>query len=166
MPLVSVPYRFSVRLPAPVDAAYRWATDYRPDDPTLGGGSGTRTIVTLAPDALLLTDTVPSGRGTRSKTRLVRLLPGRHAWTSTHVSGPNRHSQFLYQLRPAGRGGSRLEFTGLHLARMRRRPNASAIAALGRAIARDDRREWLVYARVMARDLGGGPVRRARRGSR
>ena len=104
----------------------------------------------------------PEGRGTDSKTRLVRLYPKRLAWTNTHVRGSSRHSQFLYELAPSGRGTSRLEFTGLQLLRLARRPSARATATLGRTLAREDAALWRVLARAMARDLG---ARRARRSS-
>jgi hypothetical protein len=163
MPLVSVPYRFSVRLPASCEAAYRWSTDYRPDDLALSGRRGTRKVVWLTPDALLLTDTIPKGRGTDVKTRLVRLYPDRCTWTNTHVSGASLHSQFLYELEPEGRNASRLEFTGLQLLRLARRPSPSAIATLGRAIAREDAALWRTLARAMARDLSRGRIRRPSR---
>ena len=121
-----------------------------------------RKVEWLSPDALLLTDTIPKGRGTDSKTRLVRLYPKRLAWTNTHVRGSSRHSQFLYELAPSGRGTSRLEFTGLQLLRLARRPSARATATLGRTLAREDAALWRVLARAMARDLG---ARRARRSS-
>jgi|SRR5208282_3675930 len=163
MPLYSLPYRFSVRLPAPPDAAFRWATDFRSDDLSLSGRVGTRKVDWLTPDALLLTDTIPKGSGTDSKTRLVRLYPKRLAWTNTHVRGSSLHSQFLYELTPSGRGASRLEFTGLQLLRLARRPSARAIATLGRALAREDTALWRALARAMARDLGARRVRRSSR---
>jgi hypothetical protein len=158
MPLVSVPFRFSILLPARPEVAYRWATDYRPDDPALMGVEGTRRIDRLARDVILLTDTVLSGRRRVTKARLVHLIPNRWMWTNTHLAGPLRHSQFLYELRPAGRGRSRLLFSGLQVESARRAPSPAARAARARALAREDARTWHRLARAMARDVG----RRAR----
>jgi hypothetical protein len=153
VPLVSYPFRFSIVLPAPPDAAYRWATDYRPDDLALMGEEGTRRVDRLASDVVLLTDTVRTGRSRVTKTRLVRLLPERRAWTNTHLAGPLRHSQFLYELLPAGRGRSRLTFTGLQVEAARRPIGRAARAARAREIARRDRATWHRLARAMAREL-------------
>lgn len=154
MPLVAFSYRFSVLLPATCDEAFRWATDYRPDDLALMGENGTRRIERLAPGTLLLTDTVRSGRRAVTKSRLIRILPGRRRWTSTHLSGPARHSQFLYELLPAGRGRSRLEFTGLQVERRPARMSPAALARRARDVAREDAAGWRRLARAMARDLG------------
>ncbi len=174
MPLVSVPYQFSVVLPAPPRAAFRWATDYAPDDWARMGQEGIRRIATLTPDAIVLTDTVLRGRSWVTKTRLVRLYPGRLAWTNTHVGGPARHSQFLYELEPAGRGRSRLTFTGRQIERSARPLGPSALAARSRELAREDRALWLHLATVMRRELASEPSsgrrpvprRRRARGSR
>ena len=36
-------------------------------------------------------------------------------WVSTHISGLNKYSQFIYEIRPDGDSGSRLEFTARHI---------------------------------------------------
>lgn len=154
MPAVSVRYRFTVRLPAPPAAAYRWATDFRPDDLARMGEVGTRRVDRLAPDALVLTDTTRRGRGKVTKSRLVRLLPEELSWTNTHIGGPFLHSQFLYRLEPSGRGASRLTFTGLQLEHPSRRPTPAAMRARAREVARADAAAWRRLARAMAQELG------------
>ncbi len=163
MPLVTFRYRFSIVLPAPPDVAFRWATDYRPDDWSLMGQVGSRRIARLAKDVIVLRDTTGVGRDRVTKTRLVRLLPERRAWTNTHLAGPARLSQFLYELRPVGRSRSRLVFTGLQVLRPRRALSASARAREARATARADRELWRRLARAMGRELR--PRRRARTSS-
>ncbi len=162
MPLVSLSYRFTVLLPLPPEAAFHWATDFRPDDLALTGQTGTRTVEWIADDALFLTDTLRTPRGPVTKRRLVRLLPERLAWTNTHLSGPTRYSQYLYELTPVGRRRSRLTFTILQLERSARRPSAAARAARARTVAREDAHTWRTFARAMARDhakrrAGGRP---------
>jgi hypothetical protein len=158
MPQVSFQYRFRVRLPAPPATAYRWATDYCPDDPSRMGQVGSRRIVRLTSDALILTDTIREGRRSVRKSRLVRLMPGSLSWTNTHLTGPRRHSQFLYEISAAGRGASRLTFTGLQIERSSRPLSPRALAARARSVAREDAGTWRRLAREMARDL-----RRSRR---
>jgi len=153
MPRISFRYRFTVLLPAPPDAAYRWATDFRPDDPERLGQVGVRRIERLAPDALILTDTVRDGRATVTKSRLVRLMPERRSWTNTHLTGSRRHSQFLYEISAAGRGRSRLTFTGLQIESAARPPSPRAIATRARSVAREDAAAWRRLARAMGRDL-------------
>lgn len=112
MPLVSVPFQFIQRFPRPAGEVYRWATAYDPKDIFLFGLKGKRKITPLCSDALILADTFIQDDGSRvTKAKLVRLFPERLFWTNTHTTGPNKHSQYLYQLVPEGEGACRLEFT-------------------------------------------------------
>lgn len=154
MSLVAFNYRFRTRLPASADAAYRWATDYAPDDWRRMGRDGTRRIRLLAPGTILLTDRVRVDGRFVTKTRLVRLRPAARAWTNTHVGGPTRHSQFLYRILPRGRRTSVLEFVGLQVEPSARPLSRSALAARARAVAREDAALWRRLARAMAEELG------------
>jgi hypothetical protein len=161
MSLVAFDYRFTVRLPANADVAYRWATDYAPDDPGRMGQVGRRRVERLASGTVLLTDTVRSEHGTVTKKRLVRLRPRERSWTNTHLAGPTRHSQFLYRIIPNGPRRSTLEFVGLQVERAARPLSASALARRARTVAAEDAATWrrqLVPS--MIRDLG---LRRSRR---
>ena len=148
-------YRFSQSFDVPAKAAYQWCTDYRPDDWKRMGKKGTRKIRRLNEDALILTDTVVGESGAVTKKRLVRLNADRLAWTNTHLAGPNRHSQFWYQIVAEGKGRSRLEFTGLQI-NYGRRPSAPRIAEMGKGIKEEDSGMWALLAREMARDLKQG----------
>ena len=163
MPLVAFDYRFSVDLPASADAAYRWATDYRPDDLGRMGQTGRRRIERLAEGTILLTDTVRTTRGTVTKQRLVRLRPRERSWTNTHLAGPTRHSQFLYAIVPRGPRRSTLEFVGLQVERASRSVSASQLARRARTVAREDAATWRRLARAMADELGAPRARRRRR---
>lgn len=153
MPLQRTPYRFSVQLPASRERAFRWATDYRPTDLNLMGEHGRRKVERLAENVLRLTDAYETPRGRVSKVKLVHLLPDRLAWTNTHLSGPARFSQFLYELRPRGRNGSRLHFTGLQVEHVARPATARAVARRAKDLAREDSRAWRRLATAMAREL-------------
>ena len=166
MPLIAFDYRFTVRLPAGADAAYRWATDYRPDDWALMGSRGHRRIQTLADRTLLLTDTVQTDRGSVTKRRLVRLRPDQRSWTNTHVGGPNRHSQFLYRITPRGPRRSTLEFIGLQVEPASRRLSSAQLARRAREVRREDAALWRRLARAMRADLSKSGAGRTRHRTR
>ncbi|HXW36925.1 MAG TPA: hypothetical protein VEJ36_03345 [Nitrososphaerales archaeon] len=149
-----VRYRFSQSFDVPAEAAYRWCIDYRPDDWGRMGKKGTRRIRRINEDTIILTDTVESESGPVTKRRLVRLHPERLAWTNTHLGGPNRHSQFWYQIVSLGRGRSKLEFTGLQV-NYGRRPSPSEIAAIARELRKDDSNMWVLLAKEMSKDKHG-----------
>jgi hypothetical protein len=145
-------YGFSQPFGVSPEAAYRWCTDYQPDDWPRMGQKGTREIEWLNEDTVILTDTVTTGSEQVTKQRLVRLHPERLAWTNTHLTGPNRHSQFWYQVVPVGQWGSRLDFTGLQI-NYGKTPSATRIAAIERELAYDDSKAWVLLAKEMKRDL-------------
>lgn len=150
-------FSFRVRLPASADRAYRWATDYGPEDLAMMGETGRRSVEKLSADALLLTDdVVQDGRRVR-KVRLVRLLPEKRSWTNTHLSGPIRHSQFLYEITPISRHASRLEFTGLQVEHGPRALTAAQRARRAREVRAKDRKAWTRLVRAMRRELGRKP---------
>jgi hypothetical protein len=165
VPLVAFTYRFRVKLPAGAEAAYRWATDYAPDDPARMGEHGRRRIERLTEGALLLTDRVHTDRGLVTKKRLVRLLPKERSWTNTHIGGPITHSQFLYRIQPDGPRRSTLEYVGLQVERSPRALSPAQLARRARTVAREDAGAWKLLARAMAEDLGTGGARRRAHGS-
>jgi hypothetical protein len=159
MPFRRVTYDFRTPLGASRPRAYRWATDYRPDDFDLAGIPGKRHVERLADDLILLTDSFSadpfdSRPGSRTvKQKVVHLYPRRWAWTSTHTSGPARYSQFLYELEPRGRSGSTLHFTGSQVERVARAPTPATVAQRARELRREDSEFWVKLADALARDL-------------
>jgi hypothetical protein len=159
VPLQRVPYSFTIRLPATRDRAFRWATDYRSGDLSLMGFEGRRKVENLTKNLILLTDSfdsdpfgvTPGGRVT--KVKLVHLLPERRAWTSTHVVGPTRYSQFLYELVPEGRQSCRLHYTGFQVERAPRTAAGRSIAQRARELRFEDYRAWRRLAADLRRDL-------------
>lgn len=148
----SLRYGFSQHFGVSADTAYRWCTDYQPDDWARMGEKGIREIEWLNEDTVILTDTVEGAKGKTTKQRLVRLHPERLAWTNTHLAGPNRHSQFWYQVTPVGQGSSRLDFTGLQI-NYGKAPSAARIAAMARQLAVEDSKAWVLLAKEMKKDL-------------
>ena len=154
MPLISVNFEFIQRFKVPAKAAYAWATDYRPDDHELMGRRGRRKIDRICGDTLILTDTIETGGGGRvTKKRHIRLYPERLTWINTHISGPNRHSQFVYEIVPEGRNACRLRFTGREI-RKAGPTSARQLAALVAEERKEDAALWKRLARAMEADLG------------
>lgn len=155
MPATSIPFRFSQHFDFPAAAVYRWATDYRADDIGRFGLKGRRQVKKLCNETLLLTDTFFRDDGCLTKKKLVRLYPERLAWVNTHLSGPNRHSQFLYQLLRLGKNRSRLDFIGRQISDVAR-PTPAKVRALARALRKEDAAIWKRLARAMKAELGQG----------
>jgi hypothetical protein len=154
MPIVTVQYRFRQRFPYSADRAFRWCVDYDPADPTREGLQGRRSVLRLADDAVLLKDTFHSrGSASVTKTKLVRIRARDRSWTSTHVSGPNRYSQFWYRIIPDSRSSCHLDYAGLHLERRTRRPTPAQLRRLAARLSREDSAGWKSLARAMETEL-------------
>jgi hypothetical protein len=154
MPIASVPFKFSHSFRYSAERVYAWATDFQPTDPAIFGRKGLRKVTRLADDVLVLSDTRKEKSGKRvTRRRLVCLYPERLAWTNTHLSGPNKSSQFLYELHPEGKGRSRLEFTGLQLEYLKT-VTPAVIRARAKTIAKEDAATWAIIGRALAKDLG------------
>jgi hypothetical protein len=158
MPLQRVDYGFTIRLPVSRDRAFRWATDYQPDDLALMGFDARRKVERLSKNTLLLTDSFDSdpfaiSPGRRvTKVKLVHLLPRRWSWTSTHVTGPTKYSQFLYELIPEGRNACRLRYTGMQLERASRSGRGRSVAQRARELMLEDSRGWRRFAAALRRE--------------
>jgi hypothetical protein len=148
----SVHYEFSQQFNLPGKAAFYWCIDYRSDDWARMGKNGKRKIKRINEDTLILTDIVVGKRGPVTKRRLVRLNPERLAWTNTHISGPNKHSQFWYQIVATGSGKSRLDFTGMQV-NYGKRPSAATLAKIAKELKADDSRMWSLLAKEMSSDF-------------
>jgi len=153
-----IPYGFSMTLPAPRPWAYRWATDYRPEDFELLEMPAHRAVERLTENLYLLTDTFDADPfGTRRaapsvKEKLVHLYPDRWSWTSTHLSGPARGSQFVYELFPLGGSRSWFRYSGAQVERSKGRPTPASIARRADILRGEDRRGWRNLARAMGRE--------------
>ncbi len=159
MPLQRLRYRFATKLAASRPRAYRWATDYRPDDFELAEIKGSRKVEKLTDDLILLTDSFeedpfdPRPGARTVKIKLVHLFPYRWMWTSTHVSGPAKYSQFLYELTPRGPAASTLHFTGNQVEPVDTRPTQGSMRRRARKLKREDSQLWARLSAALARDL-------------
>jgi len=155
-PGLSIDYSFRQRFPVPAEKAFRWCVDYSPDDRALGGVGGTRNVTWLTSTTVLLEDTVPvSGGRPLHKTKLVHIYPKRRTWVNTHLSGPNHHSQFRYEIIPDGPNASVLLYQGRELRWTGIPRDATSTRALAKRLREEDAAMWKRFAAVMAHDLAG-----------
>jgi len=153
MRVYSVKYGFSQRFSVSARKAYDWCTDYRPYDLSLMKIKGERSIHKITDDTIVLNETTYSKERTVKKTKLVRLDKSHLSWSSTHVSGPYRHSQFLYQVVPVGKKSSKLNFTGLLLCYSTTNLSPTKIKQIAKDERRQDSRSWRHLANAMAENF-------------
>jgi hypothetical protein len=113
---ISVRYHFTQRFVVSAQEAFDWCTDFDSQDNMLMGDKITkRQIAHIADGAIILKDSFNSVAGIIEKQKLVNLYPDQYKWTSTHLVGPNKHSQFLYKITPQNKNASFLTLTAFHL---------------------------------------------------
>ncbi len=150
----SIRYGFTQPFNFPSEAAYKWCTDYDPRDLQRMGETGLRRITRLTEDTIILDDRYHRNGGRITKLKLVRLNPERHSWTSTHLAGSIKHSQFLYEIISEGTNTSHLNFTGLQINYSEKKPSLATIARLAVRLRKEDSNAWKLLAQAMQKDLG------------
>jgi hypothetical protein len=149
----SIWYRFNQRFPVPARKAYEWCTDYSAEDSALMGEEAVeRQIVHLADTTIILTDIFHTRSGRVEKQKLVQLHPDRLCWISTHLTGPNRYSQFIYEISAEGKDASQLDFTALHLEY--EKLDSECVKSLADKLKREDSSAWKRLAKAMAKEVG------------
>ncbi len=143
---LEVRYYFSQRFVVPAQRAFDWCTDFDPKDHVLMGDANAKRQVSHITDAtIILKDMFLSAMGSIEKEKLVQLYPNRLSWTSTHLTGPNKYSQFLYKITAEGKGFSALNFTALHI-----EYDAKADAkVLADRLCKEDSAVWKLLAKTM-----------------
>ena len=150
MPL-TVRYSFNQTFPVSAQRAFEWCTSFNPDDHALMGEEGAERQVTRVTDTtLILRDVFTKATGKMEKEKLVQLYPDQLFWVSTHLTGPNKYSQFLYQISPKDKETSVLHFTGLHLDYEKK----TGAKALSEKLCREDAAAWKLLAKAMVKELG------------
>ena len=149
----SVKYGFNQTLSASAREAFDWCTDYQPYDFALMKEQGKRSIRKINDDTILLTEQIRKGKRTEKKTKLVRLNRPELSWTNTHISGPNKHSQFLYRIEPEGKNRSRLFFRGLLICYSRERLTRSELKKIGKQEREGDSTVWRHLAAALRQDI-------------
>ena len=155
MVAVSIRYEYSQHFRVPAAEAFAWCTDYSPEDHRLMGIKGRRKSTRVTGDTILLDDrTSPAGRAV-NKRKLVRTDPKRLTYYNVHLTGPNRHSLYFYQIVPDGDGESRLDFTGDEVSYPRKTPSKRQLEEMAEAEAAAGRRDWGNLAKAMESELRG-----------
>ena len=156
----STRYKFSQRFNMPAREAYSWCTDFQPEDVSLMGMKGRRSIRHISENAVVLTDRIYRDGSSFSKRRLVLLYPERLSWINTHLAGPNKHSQFLYEIIPEGKKASHLDFTGFQISYdIAGSATPEKIESLAKKLRDEDSDTWKRFARVMEMDTKKNPGR-------
>jgi hypothetical protein len=156
MNLCSFYYHFAQRFQVPAQRAYEWCTDYDPEDPSLMHENAERSVNRVSGSTIILTDLYRVGDNRIKRLKLVNLYPHRLSWTSTHLAGPNKYSQFLYEIVPEGKEASRLEFNGLHLEHESKENKDGKRTELSASRLRDDdAAAWRLLAAEMEKELRG-----------
>ena len=151
----SIRYHFSQRFSVPAGKAYKWCTEYSPQDHALmGEKAAERQITHLTDTTIILTDVFHTSNGRVEKQKLVQLYPDRLSWISTHLTGRNKYSQFIYEISAEGDGASRLNFTGLHLEYEKENLDSASIKSLADKLKKEDSATWKLLAKAMAKELG------------
>jgi hypothetical protein len=73
-------------------------------------------------------------------------------WISTHVSGPNKFSQFLYQITAESAEASCLDFTALHK-EYKENLSQKNLEAITDELRRGDSEMWRLLAAAMKKEL-------------
>lgn len=150
----SIRYRFSQRFCFPASEAYKWCTNYDPQDHALMHENAKREILHITEDTIILRDTHYKNKRRIRKRRLAKLNPDRLSWISTHLTGPNKYSQFHYEIKPQGKNTSRLYFTGVQIEYdEQEKPDDKTIEKLGNKLRMQDSAAWKLLAKEMTRDL-------------
>lgn len=148
-------YHFRQRFCISARKAYEWCTDFAPNDHALMGDEDAgRKIEQVTERTVILTDHFSAGTRNRiEKQKLVKLYPETLFWTATHISGPAKHSQFIYQITGEGDDASHLDFTGIFLDYVHERPSDAEVAELAEKECKADAAAWALLAKAMEKDL-------------
>jgi hypothetical protein len=147
---IAIRYYFSQRFAVPAQMAYDWSTEFDPKDHLLMGDSNAKRQITHVTDAtILLKDVFPLPSGFTEKEKLVQLYPNRLSWTSTHLTGPNKYSQFLYKITAEGKGFSALNFSALHV----EYDDKADAKLLADRLCKEDAAAWKLLAKVMEKEF-------------
>ena len=120
----------------------------------MGEDAAERQITHLTDTTIILTDIFHTSNGRVEKQKLVQLYPNRLSWISTHLTGPNKYSQFIYEISAEGDGASRLGFTALHLEYEKENLDSEGIKWLADKLKEEDSAAWKLLAKAMAKQLG------------
>lgn len=153
----AIRYHFSQRFHVPARKAYEWCTDYDPQDHALMHEDAERQITHISEGTIILKEIFHTSNGNVEKQKLVQLYPDRLSWVSTHLSGPNKYSQFIYEIAAEGDSASCLDFTALHIEHEKENLDNKCIKLLANKLRKEDSAVWKLLAKEMEKELGKSP---------
>jgi len=113
-----------------------------------------REILNISESTILLTDTFYSNNESVKNQKLVCLYPNELSWTSTHLTGPNKYSQFLYKIVPESKKTCRLDFIGLQIEYDNEKSyNKKEIEFIAKKLRKEDSTVWKYLATEMEKDF-------------
>ena len=145
MPL-TVRYHFTQTFAVSAKNAFDWCTSFDSKDYLLMGEDGVERLITRLGDATIILKDIFSSY---QKEKLVQLYPNQLSWISTHLSGPNKYSQFLYQITPKTKDSSVLHFTALHL----EYDSKADAKTLANKLCGEDADAWKLLAKAMENEF-------------
>jgi hypothetical protein len=148
-------YHFQQHFNVPARKAFEWCTTYTPGDHALMGEKDvSRKIENITDRTIILTDTFnPGAYNQIEKQKLVQIYPEILFWTSTHLNGPAKHSQFIYMITAGAVDNSHLDFTGLLLDYGDEKISDADAAQLAEKARKEDAGSWALLAKAMEHDL-------------
>ncbi len=151
--LTPVRYHFTQIFSAPAREAFAWCTNFTSDDRQLmGEADGKRRVTHLAEGTIILADTFYND-GKVEKRKLVHLYPETLSWVSTHLSGPNKYSQFIYKISQLNECESKLDFYGLHIENVVDALSDKDLRKLAKKLRETDSHVWKLLAKAMLLEL-------------
>ena len=151
---IAILYQFSQSFPFSAYIAYQWCTDFAPKDHTLMGEENAKREVTpLSDNAVILKETFHTKTGDIEKQKLVHLYPDQLSWVSTHLAGPNRYSQFIYQISAKDKNASSLNFIAHYIEHQKEIMTATDIELLADKLSNYDSNVWKLLAKAMEKEL-------------
>ncbi len=112
-----------------------------------------RQVTQISEGTINLTDIFHTSKGRVEKQKLVQLYSNQLSWISTHLTGPNRYLQFIYEISAEGDGASRLDFTALHLEYDKGNLDSDCIKSFAAKLKEEDSAIWKLLAKAMAKEL-------------
>jgi hypothetical protein len=152
--LNAVRYHFSQSFAVPARKAYLWCTDFAPEDHALMGEDNVeRIVMRLTDSTVVLKEIFHTSNGDVEKQKLVQFYPDRLSWVSTHLSGPNKYSQFIYEISAEGDNASRLNFNALHIEYGKESMTKADNKLLADKLCEYDSRIWKLLGEAMEKEL-------------
>lgn len=148
----AVRYSFSQRFPFSASKTFKWCTGYSFSDHMLmGNKKAERQITRVTETTVILTDIFAADKGDVEKQKLVQIYPERLMWISTHLTGLNKYSQFIYEVIAEGENTSRLDFTALQIEH--KEMSESEVKLLAEKLRQEDSEAWHLLANAMVQEF-------------